>query len=132
MLVAYLLRNCGTDLAKLFLLAPSWSGGGFAQNKFWIRDPAFSDFRKNRIPDPKFFWLKTTPDPDRANKKTLSPISPAVPEEKGHKHRSCCYIIEILWYKVVSQLIEELRVYSINLFTFLDVPQGLALLISFC
>ena len=29
MLAAYLLRNGWTDLAKLFLLAPSWSRDGF-------------------------------------------------------------------------------------------------------
>ena len=38
-LVAYLLRNDWTDLAKLFLLAPSWSREGFRPKKFRIRDP---------------------------------------------------------------------------------------------
>ena len=47
MLVAYLLRNGWTDLAKLFLLAPSWSRDGFRPKKFRIRDPVFPEIRKN-------------------------------------------------------------------------------------
>ena len=37
LLVPYLLRNGWTDLAKLFLLAPSWSRDGFRPKKFRIR-----------------------------------------------------------------------------------------------
>ena len=40
----------------------------------------FLDFRKNRIPDPDFFSLKTSPDQYGANKKRFSQIGPAVPE----------------------------------------------------
>ena len=47
MLVAYLLRNGWTDLAKLFLLAPSWSRDGFRPKKIRIRDPVFPEIRKN-------------------------------------------------------------------------------------
>ena len=47
MLVLYLLRNGLTDLAKLFLLAPSWSRDGFRPKKFRIRDPVFLEIRKN-------------------------------------------------------------------------------------
>ena len=47
MLVTYLLRNGWTDLAKFFLLAPSWSRDGFRLKKFRIRDPVFPEIRKN-------------------------------------------------------------------------------------
>ena len=43
MVAAYLLQNGWTDLAKLFLLAPSESGGGFWPKKFLIRDPVFPE-----------------------------------------------------------------------------------------
>ena len=42
----------------------------------WI----FSDFRKNRIPDPDVFGLQPSRDQDGANKKKFSQIGPAVPE----------------------------------------------------
>ena len=40
-LAAYLLRNGWTDLAQRFLLALSWSRGGFRPKKIWIRDLIF-------------------------------------------------------------------------------------------
>ena len=43
MFADYLLQNGWTDLAKLFLLAPSWSRDGFRPKKFRIRDPVFPD-----------------------------------------------------------------------------------------
>ena len=49
MLAAYLLRNGWTDLAKLFLLAPSRSRDGFRSKKFRIRDPDFPEIRKNPV-----------------------------------------------------------------------------------
>ena len=48
-LVAYLRPNGWTDLAELFLLAPSWSRDGFIQKKFRIRDPVFPKIRKKLI-----------------------------------------------------------------------------------
>ena len=64
----------------------------------------FPDFRKNWIPDLKFFGQKSPPDQDGAYKKKFSQIGPAVPEEIGHKHTrtqtSCCYMIEInYWFR---------------------------------
>ena len=52
----------------------------------------FPDFQKNRISDPEFFFdLKPPLDQDGANKKRISQIGPAVPEEivhkQAHKHR---------------------------------------------
>ena len=41
--------------------------------------------RRNQIPDPKLFGLKTTPYQDGANKEKFSQIGPAIPEEIGHK-----------------------------------------------
>ena len=46
----------------------------------------FPDFRKNRIPDPDFFGLKPSRDQDRANKKKVSQIGPAVPELLIFRH----------------------------------------------
>ena len=42
------LNNSGTAgpiWLNFFLLAPSWSQGGFRPNKFWIRDPVFPEIR---------------------------------------------------------------------------------------
>ena len=80
LLVAYLLQNVWTDLAKLFLLALSWSQDGFRPEKFRISDPflrnpeksIFPDFWKNRIPDLEFYGLKQPLDQDKANKKSLA------------------------------------------------------------
>ena len=47
MYVTYLLRNGWTDLANIFLLAPSWSRDGFRPKKFRIRDPDFPEIWKN-------------------------------------------------------------------------------------
>ena len=47
MFAAYLLRNGWTDLAEIFLLAPSWANLGFRPKKFRIRDPVFPKIRKN-------------------------------------------------------------------------------------
>ena len=49
MFAAYLLQNSWTNLAKLFLLAPSWSQGGFRPKKFWIWDPVFQEIQKNNF-----------------------------------------------------------------------------------
>ena len=40
---AYLLWNGWTNLANFFLLAPSWSGGGFQCEEFQIWDSVFLD-----------------------------------------------------------------------------------------
>ena len=54
LLAAYLLQNGWTDLAKLFLLAPSWSQDGFRPKKFRIRHPVSPEIRKN--PDFRVFF----------------------------------------------------------------------------
>ena len=59
MLITYLLQNGWTDLAKLFLLAPSWSRDGFRPKKFRIRDPVYPEIRKNpdfRVLFDQFGW----------------------------------------------------------------------------
>ena len=50
MYVCVSLHNSGTAepiWLNFFLLAPSWSRGGFRPKKFRIRDPVFPEIRKN-------------------------------------------------------------------------------------
>ena len=80
-----------------FLLAPSWSRDGLRPKKFRIRDPVFPDKTGSWI---RIFLAKNQPlDQDGANKKRISQIGPAVPEEIGNIHTYtqtlCCYIMEI-------------------------------------
>ena len=56
------LNNSGTTgpiWLNFFLLAPSWSQGGFRPKKFRIRDPVFPEIRKNpdfRVSFDQFGW----------------------------------------------------------------------------